>query len=326
MSSQLSTTSRWPVGEPVRDGAEGQAVQGVPPRVDRQVQWVGSDGLREVDVGGVAHHHVGRAEGTLSDTTSARTARICQVSAGCRDLADVPSSKSTIQVTRHPMALSFDAERDRLLVCEFGAVPERKLPDYALPIGKDLRFFLRRPAGTVIGFEVRGLHRIDVDAELPSLWTGPRFRVPVLGLKSAVVAAIVLRARVVLAGCSTPDVLALGRADECFAADDHAGAEVALREALTAGNLLGHLRLAGCLAARGRYSEAYDHARMFTELAPRNSWGWANLGRICVELGDCAEATAALRRAVRLERQGSYETFAARMLASLKSGSDEIPF
>ena len=27
-----------PVGEPVRDGAEGQAVQGVPPRVDRQMQ------------------------------------------------------------------------------------------------------------------------------------------------------------------------------------------------------------------------------------------------------------------------------------------------
>ncbi len=248
------------------------------------------------------------------------------MSASCRDLADVPSSKSTIRVTRHPMALSFEAERDHLTVCEFGAVAERKLPDYALPIGKNLRFFLRRPAGTVIGFEVRVLHGIDVDAELPSLWTGPRFRVPVLGLKSAVVAAIVLRARVVLVGCSTPDVLALGRADACFAADDHAGAEVALREALTAGNLLGHLRLAGCLAARGRYSEAYDHARIFTELAPRNSWGWANLGRICVELGDCAEATAALRRAVRLERQGSYETFAAHMLASLNSGSDEIPF
>lgn len=121
---------------------------------------------------------------------------------------------------RHPrpLALSFYAGPDRLIACEFGTIPERKLPEYALPIGGRLRFFLRRPRGTVIGFEVDGLHRIDVDAEQPSLWTAPRFRVPVLGLKSAVVAEILLRARVVLAGGSTPDVLAFERADECCAA------------------------------------------------------------------------------------------------------------
>lgn len=202
-------------------------------------------------------------------------------------------------------------------------MPERKLPDYALPIGEDLRFFLRRPRGTVIGFEVHGLHRIDVDAEPPSLWTAPRFCVPVLGLRWAVVAEVVLRARAMLAGRSTPDVLAFERADECCAAGDHAGAETALREALGAGNLLGHLRLAGCLAARGRYDEAYDHARVFTELAPRNSWGWTHLGRICIELGAGAEAARALRRAVRLERTGSYETPAAGMLASLRAGLGE---
>ncbi len=133
---------------------------------------------------------------------------------------------------RHPrpLALSFYAGPDRLIACEFGTIPERKLPEYALPIGGRLRFFLRRPRGTVIGFEVDGLHRIDVDAEQPSLWTAPRFRVPVLGLKSAVVAEILLRARVVLAGGSTPDVLAFERADECCAAGDHAGAEAALRK------------------------------------------------------------------------------------------------
>lgn len=233
----------------------------------------------------------------------------------------MPSYTPTIHVTRRPLALSFDAGRDRLIVCEFGAVPERKLPDCVLPIGEHLRFFLRRPRGTVIGFEVDGLHAIDVDAELPSLWTAPRFRVPVLGLKSAVVAEIVLRARVVLAGRSTPDLLAYERADERFATGDLSGAEAALREALAAGSLLGHIRLAGCLAARGRYDEAYDHARIFTELAPRNSWGWTHLGRICIELGNCAEATGALRRAVRLERAGSYETPAAGMLAALRAGA-----
>ena len=237
----------------------------------------------------------------------------------------MPSAKPTVHVTRHPLTLSFDAERDALIACEFGTLPERRLPDCALPIGERLRFFLRRPRGTVIGFEVDGLHHIDVDAGPPSLWTGPRFRVPLLGLKSAVVAEIVLRARPVLAGGSTPDLSALERANERFAAGDLSGAEVALREALMAGNLLGHLRLADCLAARGHCRAAYDHARIFTELAPRNSWGWACLGRICIELGDCAEATDALRRAIRLERAGSYATPAASMLASLENGAGELP-
>ena len=224
------------------------------------------------------------------------------------------------------LAVSLDADSDRLTVCQFGALPERRLPECRLRISEHLRFFMRRPAGTVIGFEVRGLQLVDVDAELPSLWSGPRFRVPTLGLMSAAVAEIVLRARVVLAGRSTPDVLAFQRADGLWAAGDLAGADAALREALATGSLQAHLTLSSCLAARGVYMEAYDHARVFTELAPRDSRGWACLGQICVELGDFAEATGALRRAVRLERRGSYETFAARMLASLRSGSDEIPF
>lgn len=52
----------------------------------------------------------------------------------------------------------------------------------------------------------------------------------------------------------------------------------------------------------------------------RNSWGWLRLGQICIELGDCAEATSALRRAIRLEREGSYMTPAASMLAALQTG------
>jgi cytochrome c-type biogenesis protein CcmH/NrfG len=91
------------------------------------------------------------------------------------------------------------------------------------------------------------------------------------------------------------------------------------------GNLVGHLGLATCLTSLGHYREAYDHARAFTEVAPHDSRGWASLGRVCVELDDAAEAIAALRRAVRLERDGSYETAAARMLASLQSGATILP-
>ena len=132
--------------------------------------------------------------------------------------------------------------------------------------------------------------------------------------------------RVVLARRSTPDVLALQRTNGLRSAGDLVGAEAALREALAAGSLQAHLTLASCMAARGTYREAYDHARAFTELAPRDSRGWACLGQICVELGDSAEATAALRRAVGLERKGSYETFATHLLASLESGPSQSPW
>ncbi|MGI8729970.1 MAG: hypothetical protein ACR2LK_08280 [Solirubrobacteraceae bacterium] len=237
----------------------------------------------------------------------------------------MPRSKYPVSVTRHALAVSFDAHRDRLTVCEFGTLPERRLPSCTLPINDHLSFFVRRPRGTVVGFELRELYKLDVDAELPSLWTGPRFRVPTLGLRSAEVAAIALRARTVLAGRSTPDVVALARADELFAMRDFAGVELALRDALAAGSLLAHLTLAGHLTGRGRYQDAYDHARVFTELAPRDSRGWACLGRACLELGDVGEAHGALRRSVRLEHEGSYETFASILLQSLGTGASEQP-
>ena len=248
------------------------------------------------------------------------------MAASRRDFLRVPSSKPTVKISGRMLAVSFDADSDRLTVCQFGALPERRLPECRLRISEHLRFFMRRPGGTVIGFEVRGLHLVDVDAEVPSLWSGPRFRVPTLGLMSASVAEIVLRARVVLAGRSTPDVLALQRANGRWAAGDLAGAEAALREALAAGSLQAQLTLASCLAAGGMYRVAYDHARAFTELAPRDSRGWACLGQICVELADSAEATAALRRAIGLERKGSYETFAAHLLASREPGTSESPW
>lgn len=59
------------------------------------------------------------------------------------------------------------------------------------------------------------------------------------------------------------------------------------------------------------------------ELAPRDSRGWACLGRACLELSDVDEAHGALRRSVRLEHEGSYETFASILLESLGSGASE---
>jgi tetratricopeptide (TPR) repeat protein len=220
-------------------------------------------------------------------------------------------------VTHRPTRISYDADAGRLLVCEFGTVPEERMADQCVALGEGMRFFLRRSRGTVIGFELADLERIGVETSEPDVWADPRFRVPVLGLRRASVGEIALRAHAVFAGRSSADVSADSRGRELLAEQEYARAEDAFREVLDAGELRGHLRLVPALCGQGRYSEAYDHARIFTELAPRNSWGWAWLGRVCVELEATGEARGALRRAVALEREGSYPTPARHVLRSL---------
>ncbi|MBA2430092.1 MAG: tetratricopeptide repeat protein [Thermoleophilaceae bacterium] len=224
---------------------------------------------------------------------------------------------TSLPITRHPARVSYDAGAARLLVCEFGSVPEERMEDQCIGLGDLMRFFLRRSHGTVIGFEVAEPEWIDTETRVSDVWGEPRFRVPVLGLRRASVGEIVLRARAVFAGRSTADVTADTRGRRLLAEQEYTPAEEAFRDALDAGDLRGHLRLAPALCGQGRYSEAYDHARIFTELAPRNSWGWAWLGRICLELGEEQEARGALRRAVALEREGSYRTPARLVLRSL---------
>ncbi|MEJ7784891.1 MAG: tetratricopeptide repeat protein [Solirubrobacteraceae bacterium] len=227
------------------------------------------------------------------------------------------------KITRRPLRVSYDAERDLLLVCEYGAVPQPALEEHLAGITCWLGFLLRKPKGTVIGFILDGMSEIDVDEHDPTLWTGPRFSVPVLGLTDASVAEIVLRARCTFGGASTADVSATRAARMHAQAGEHRAAERELRTALSAGDLRAHITLAGCLCSQGRYREAYDHARIFTQLDPRDSWGFAWLGRAALELGDRGEAETALRRAVRLERQGSHRTPAARALRSLTTDTED---
>lgn len=227
------------------------------------------------------------------------------------------------KITSRPLRPSYDAGRDLLVVCEYGAVPQPALDSHVVGVTCRLSFLLRRPRGTVIGFVLDGLSEIDVDEHCPSLWSGPRFDVPVLGLTSASVAEIVLRARCTFDGASTADVVAADAARACAAAGDHARAERELRCALGCGDLRAHLMLAACLCNQGRYGEAYDHARIFTQLAPRDSWGFAWMGRAALELGEEREAEVALRRAVKLERRGSHHTPAGGLLRSLEMGGED---
>jgi tetratricopeptide (TPR) repeat protein len=217
-------------------------------------------------------------------------------------------------VTRVPVRASYDCDLDRLHVCEFGTVAEERMADQCPALTDQLRLFLRHRGGPVIGFEITDLRLLDTDTTEIDLWGEPRFTAPTLGLRAASVAEIALRARSAFAGRSSADVAAEERG---HAADDPKAAELAYREALEAGALRAHLGLASALSAQGRYADAYDHARIFTELAPRNSWAWAWLGRACVELGAREEARRALRRAITLERAGSYCTPARELLRTL---------
>lgn len=230
----------------------------------------------------------------------------------CDDLPGVGPA-----ITRRPLRLSHDAQRGLLVACEYGAVPHLALDGYNAGIPCRLSFLLRRPGGTVNGFMLDGLAEIDVDEHHPSLWDGPRFAVPVLGLTRASVAEIALRTRTTFGQASTADV-AGGRAARRHArAGEHVAAERELRAALSCGDLRAHVMLAGCLCAQGRYAEAYDHARIYTQLAPRDSWGFAWQGRAALELGDEREAVVALRRAVRLERAGGHSTPAGKVLRAM---------
>ena len=217
-------------------------------------------------------------------------------------------------VTRVPARVSYDADVDRLHVCEFGTVAEERMADQCPLLTDQLRLFLRHRGGPVIGFEITDLAALDADTTELDLWGEPRFTVPTLGVRNASVAEIALRARSAFAGRSSADIAAEERG---HLADDPSAAERAYREALEAGALRAHLGLASALSAQGRYADAYDHARIFAELAPRNSWAWAWLGRACVELGAREEARRALRRAITLERAGSYCTPARELLRSL---------
>lgn len=91
-----------------------------------------------------------------------------------------------------------------------------------------------------------------------------------------------------------------------------------MRACLEAGDLKGHFGLGYTLVELGRPQEAFGHLAMYTQLTPRNSWGWHWRGQAAEALGDLDEARDCYRRAVRAEEHGSYETDAGERLRQLR--------
>lgn len=223
---------------------------------------------------------------------------------------------STHTVMERPtLYLSRDIHEDWLSAYEFGTVDDGQPSENWLGLSEQVGFLMASPFGPVIGFCVKEFSELDLDDEdHEPMWTGPRFDVPVLGLRDVCAADICLGARAYLDDEPTVNRAFFRSAMEAEDADE---ALMFWRVCLESGDLMAHYALGYTLCDLGRHREAYNHLRAYTEIVPSNSWAWCWLGQACAGLGELAEARSAYARAVELEEQGGEETGAAERLEEL---------
>jgi tetratricopeptide (TPR) repeat protein len=223
-------------------------------------------------------------------------------------------------LTETPLQLSLNAEDDWLLAVEFGAVIDGKPDDEMLYDRGDFGFYLDQPSGKVIGFWVDHLSRFDPNQEEGSIWDGPRFAVPVVGIDQGSAGEVILAAKTTFTRLTTVDNVFFNYA---VAEEDPDKAELAWRVCLAAGNLKAHFALGYTLCEQERFHEAYGHLRRYTELCPKNSWAWCWFGKACVGKGEPEEARRAFERAIEVEAAGSFETDAEELLDELGAPEGE---
>ena len=103
-----------------------------------------------------------------------------------------------------PLYEGRDHECDWLVALEFGRVLDGQPGDHFLPVDDHAAFVLDGPGGDVVGVWVNDLR--DYDPATPgseALWRGPRFDVPLLGLRDAYAGELVLAAQASLLTEST---------------------------------------------------------------------------------------------------------------------------
>ena len=215
---------------------------------------------------------------------------------------------------RPTLYLSRDIVDDWLSAIEFGTVDDGQPSEHWVGLSDQVGLLMASPFGPVIGFCVKEFSGVDLDdEEHEEMWTGPRFDVPVLGLRDVCAGEVCLAAEAYLG-----DEPTVNRA--FFHAAMQANGEEALklwRVCLECGDLMAHYSLGYTLHELGRFREAYNHLRAYTEIVPSNSWAWCWLGQTCAALGEVGEAHAAYRQALELEEDGAEETNAAERLEEL---------
>jgi len=103
-----------------------------------------------------------------------------------------------------PLYVSRDHEHDWLVALEFGRVLDGQPDDHFLPVDNNVAFVLDGSGGDVVGVWVDDLR--DYDPAAPgskALWRGPRFDIPLLGLRDAYAGELVLAAQASLLTEST---------------------------------------------------------------------------------------------------------------------------
>ena len=212
--------------------------------------------------------------------------------------------------------LSHITDRDRLEAVEYGRSTDGQFRECWLPVGENAAFLLDEVDGDVVGFGVQGLSGFDVDepAHAP-FWTTAHFNVPLLGLRAATAAEIILSARSSLHGRSTLDRRLFNAA--CEAQHTDPPRALALwQECLEAGDAKAHFAIGYTTYKLGSFSEAYRHLRYYTEIAPANPWNWRWYGLAAEAIGEVREAIAAYERALGLS-QAPDETDAKQLLNTL---------
>jgi tetratricopeptide (TPR) repeat protein len=216
------------------------------------------------------------------------------------------------------LRISYDADSDFLWALRFGETVDGHLEDELDEPVAGFYVYRRGPRGPVIGFGVEDVSVLELpEPDDPLVPDDLQFDVPTLGLRGARAEEIILA---VLASIeeSTPDVAFFDMAVAAGEEGELEEADTWWRCCLEAGDVKAHFGLGYTLCGLDRHREAYGHLRAYTEIVPRNSWAWAWLGQACEGIDEPREAARCYRRAMRLERIGSYETDARERLEELE--------
>jgi tetratricopeptide (TPR) repeat protein len=216
------------------------------------------------------------------------------------------------------LRISCDADLDFLWALKFGEAVDGQLEDEVDEPAEGFYVYRRGRRGPVIGFGVEDFYELELpEPDDPLVPDDRRFDVPTLGLRSASAEEIILGARAEIEG-STPDVVYFDLAVAAGDAGNLEEAEFCWRCCLETGDMKAHFGLGYTLCELDRHREAYGHLRAYSEIVPRNAWAWAWLGQACEAIDEPREAARCYRRAIKLERIGSYETDADERLDELE--------
>ncbi len=219
-----------------------------------------------------------------------------------------------------PLMIHRDPAPDWLAAYELGVVEDGQPERNWHIISEHCRLLYSEPGGRLLGFDTRSFAELDAERlEAEGLFEGPRFDVPMLGLRDATIGEICLAARSYLGEEPSLDIAYF---DSAVAAGSAGNLEEAIEQwrlCLEAGGMEAHYGLGYTLLSLDRPHDAYRYLRYYTELTSANAWAWCFRGQAAEAMGELSEARDCYAGALELEREG-LETDARERLDSLGAG------